>query len=197
MIRHVATVAFLAAASLASQAGAQEHAGHSPYAGQESRALKSLSDDDIAELKRGGGWGLAKAAELNGMPGPAHLLELKDKIPLDTAQVAKIEEIFATMKAAAIVEGEKLIAHETELERQFRDRTITPESLRTLVGRIEQSRGALRTIHLETHLSTPALLSQEQIDRYNALRGYGASNPCATVPEGHDPAMWRKHNGCD
>jgi hypothetical protein len=49
----------------------------------QSRAIKSLSDNDINELRRGGGWGLALAAELNGMPGPAHLLELKDKIPLD------------------------------------------------------------------------------------------------------------------
>ena len=49
----------------------------SPYAGQESRRIKSLSEQDIAELRAGRGWGLAKAAELNGMPGPAHLLELR------------------------------------------------------------------------------------------------------------------------
>ena len=54
----------------------------SPYVGQDTRPIKSLSADDILELRRGGGWGLAKAAELNGMPGPAHLLELKDEIPL-------------------------------------------------------------------------------------------------------------------
>jgi hypothetical protein len=27
------------------------------------------------------------------------------------------------------------------------------------------------------------------------LRGY-AEDPCLAVPEGHDAAMWRKHNGC-
>ena len=37
----------------------------SPYTGQETRRIKSLSSEDIAELQRGGGWGLAKAAELN------------------------------------------------------------------------------------------------------------------------------------
>ena len=37
----------------------------SPYAGQETRTVKSFSPEDIAELRRGGGWGLAKAAELN------------------------------------------------------------------------------------------------------------------------------------
>ena len=32
----------------------------SKYAGQEKRAIKSLSRDDIRELRRGGGWGLGQ-----------------------------------------------------------------------------------------------------------------------------------------
>jgi len=44
----------------------------SKYAGEENRAIKSLSESDIEELLSGSGWGLAKAAELNGVPGPAH-----------------------------------------------------------------------------------------------------------------------------
>jgi len=31
------------------------HTPPSPYAGEDARAIKSLSDDDIAELRRGGG----------------------------------------------------------------------------------------------------------------------------------------------
>src|SRR4051812_39523929 len=65
-----------------------------PYAGQDARDIKSLSAEDIAELRRGGGWGFAKAAELNGMPGPAHLLELKDQIGLTPDQVAAVQAIF-------------------------------------------------------------------------------------------------------
>ena len=64
--------------ALAPQVAAAEtssHHGASPYAGEEARAIKSLSADDIAELQRGGGRGLAKPAELNGVPGPAHLLD--------------------------------------------------------------------------------------------------------------------------
>ena len=52
----------------------------SKYVGEEYRKIKSLSPDDVEELKKGGGWGLAKAAELNGLPGPAHILEMEDKI---------------------------------------------------------------------------------------------------------------------
>jgi hypothetical protein len=175
-----------------------QHAGHAPappYAGEERRAIKSLSEEDIAELRRGGGWGLAKAAELNGIPGPAHLLELKDAVPLSEEQAAAIGEIFATMKADAIAEGERLIAHEQALEDAFRTRSITDDGLRRMLAKIEESRSALRYVHLAAHLSASALLTEDQIARYAALRGYG--DPCAHVPDGHDPAMWRRHNGCE
>ncbi|MEL7115145.1 MAG: hypothetical protein AAGP08_06055, partial [Pseudomonadota bacterium] len=84
---------------------AQDHGqGHSdtPYAGLETREIKSLSDQDIEELRRGGGWGLALPAELNGLPGPAHLLELQDELELSNAQVAAITLLFEEMRADAI-----------------------------------------------------------------------------------------------
>ncbi len=75
--------------TLASRAAEKpKHVLHSQYAGQESRAVKSLSAQDIAALESGSGWGLAKAAELNGLPGPVHLLQMKAEIPLDRAQAA-------------------------------------------------------------------------------------------------------------
>jgi hypothetical protein len=192
LIALTAGIAVLSAAAIASES---DH--RSPYAGEQTRPIKSLSAEDIAELRRGGGWGLAKAAELNGMPGPAHLLEMKDAIALDAAQVAAIEALYATMKAAAIVEGEKLIALEADLDRHFRDGTITEDVLRASLDEIAATQKALRYVHLSTHVKTPALLSKGQIAAYNALRGYADPDPCANVPEGHDPAIWRKHNGCE
>jgi hypothetical protein len=41
------------------------------YAGQQARTTKALSDEDIAALSNGEGKGMAKAAELNGYPGPS------------------------------------------------------------------------------------------------------------------------------
>ncbi|MDN3721981.1 hypothetical protein QW131_29390 [Roseibium salinum] len=60
-----------------------------PYSGLQTRDIKSLSPEDIEELRRGGGWGLALPAELNGLPGPAHLLTLKEEIGLTAEQVEK------------------------------------------------------------------------------------------------------------
>lgn len=203
MTARLALVALLGAVPGA--AGAQ-HAGHaaaspSPYAGQETHAITGLSATDIAELREGGGWGLAKAAELNGVPGPVHLLELRDEIPLDSGQVAALRDLYGDMRERAIAEGERLIAREHALDQAFRDQAagdsaVTRDGLRRLLADIEASRAALRFIHLVTHLATPALLSEAQIARYNALRGYGRS-PCAEVPAGHDAAMWRRHNACD
>ncbi|MGE0421531.1 MAG: hypothetical protein AB7O88_04670 [Reyranellaceae bacterium] len=182
--------------SIATVAQAQHgHVPPSPYAGQERRAIKGLSQDDIAELRRGGGWGLAKAAELNGMPGPLHLLELKDEIALSAGQVTAIGAIVERMRADAIAEGGRLIARERTLEQAFQARSVTEESLRRMLDEIAASRSALRYIHLVAHLQVSALLKPDQIARYNALRGY-TGNPCATVPPGHDPALWREHNGC-
>ena len=54
----------------------------SPYAGEHKRSIKTLSKHDIEQLQNGKGWGMAKAAELNGVPGPAHILEMKAEIDM-------------------------------------------------------------------------------------------------------------------
>jgi hypothetical protein len=175
-------------------AGHGDHA--SGYAGFEARSIKSLSEQDIAELRRGGGWGLALAAELNGIPGPAHLLELKHEIGLSPGQVVAIERIFAEMQAEAIAAGERLIAAEQALDAAFQSDGLDDQALRALIADAEAARAELRFIHLSRHLSTPPLLSASQIRRYNALRGYGSAR-CLNVPEGHDAEMWRRHNDCE
>lgn len=170
-------------------------ASPSPYAGFETREIKSLSETDIEELRSGGGWGLALPAELNGVPGPAHLLELRDQIPLSADQVAAIEEIYEALLAEATAAGERLIAAEAEIEAAFRAGALDDALLRELIANAEAARAELRYIHLSRHLSTPPLLSARQVARYNALRGYGV-DPCSNVPEGHNAEMWRRHNNC-
>jgi len=170
---------------------------HSKYAGQESREIKSLSAEDIAELRRGGGWGLAKAAELNGVPGPIHLLEMKDEIDLNESQRSAIGAIYRRMKSKAILHGERLIDLERRLGSGFRDRTITDALLRASLSAIAETKKELRYVHLAAHIETLKILSEKQIRNYNALRGYSRPDPCANVPKGHNAEMWRRHNNCD
>jgi Spy/CpxP family protein refolding chaperone len=190
----VALAFFIPASTIAQHNhGAQTQ---TPYAGIQKRAIKSLSDNDVNELRRGGGWGLALAAELNGMPGPAHLLELKEKIPLTSDQVAKTQALLEEMRKAAIPTGERLIAAEKALEAAFGTGKVDESALRRLLADAESARTELRFIHLSQHYKTVKFLKPEQIQRYNILRGY-AEDPCKNIPAGHNPEMYRRHMGCN
>jgi hypothetical protein len=175
---------------------AADHSHKSKYAGEEKREIKSLSATDIEELQNGKGWGLAKAAELNGVPGPAHLLEMKEEIDLNAEQIRAIEDIYRKMKQEAVPLGLELIELERELNNHFANRTITNELLRQILQKIAQVHRQLRLVHLSTHLKTPDILKSEQIMLYNKLRGYSSDDPCENIPKGHDPEMWKKHHNC-
>jgi hypothetical protein len=144
-----------------------------PYAGMQARPIKALSEQQVADLGAGRGMGLALAAELNGYPGPSHLLELADKLNLSTDQRAAIQRLFDSMKAEAIPLGSKLIEQESDLDKQFASHTVTSESLKASTAAVAATQGALRETHLKYHLSTAALLSSGQMQRYAELRGYG------------------------
>lgn len=185
----------LAILLLAAPAMADDDSNHSSYAGEQAREIVSLSDEDLFELAEGGGWGLARAAELNGVPGPAHLLELADEIGLNADQRSAIETIRDQMRADAIAAGERFVAAERALDDAFTESIPDAVTLERLVRDAGTARAELRLVHLSAHLRTTPLLKAEQVERYRVLRGY-ADDPCEAVPEGHDPEMWRRHNGC-
>ncbi len=159
------------AASIAWQVAAQAQPDQ-PYAGLQSREVKALSSEEIADLRGGRGMGLALAAELNGYPGPRHVLDLAGQLNLTDDQRTHIQQLFDSMKAEAVPIGQKLIAAERGLNRAFVERTITPEQLKAATAAIAEIQGKLRDTHLKYHLATAALLSPDQIQRYAELRGY-------------------------
>jgi Spy/CpxP family protein refolding chaperone len=144
-----------------------------PYAGMQARAIKALSQEQISDLNAGRGMGLALAAELNGYPGPAHVLELADKLELSPDQRSQVSALFNSMKSEAQPLGARLIEEETDLDGLFASRSITPESLKASTAAIAATQGALRETHLKYHLSTATMLTPEQMHRYAELRGYG------------------------
>src|SRR5687767_9937468 len=105
------------------------HGSGSPYAGLERRAVKALSSDEIADLRAGRGMGLALAAELNGYPGPVHVLEHAGSLARSGEQRARVQALYEAMRAEAIPLGERLIGEETHLDRLFAERTVTADSL--------------------------------------------------------------------
>jgi Spy/CpxP family protein refolding chaperone len=147
--------------------------GHHPYAGLEQRTVKALSEQQIADLRAGRGMGLALPAELNGYPGPSHVLENADALGLSAEQREHTKGLFEAMKAEAVPVGERLIEQEAKLDRLFADREVTPANLNAATEEIGMTQVRLRQTHLKFHLAMMDVLSPAQVERYRELRGYG------------------------
>jgi hypothetical protein len=147
-----------------------------PYSGMQTRSIKALSDQQIADLQAGRGMGLALAAELNGYPGPSHVLELADKLELSADQRSHMQRLLDSMKAEAVPLGSRLVEQERDLDKQFANRTVTAESLKASIAAVAATQGILRETHLKYHLSTGAILSPSQMFKYAELRGYGSGH---------------------
>ena len=113
-----------------------------PYAGLETRAIKTLSEQQIADLNAGRGMGLALAAELNGYPGPMHAIEIADRLSPSPEQRTQLRALFDAMKAETIPIGARLIAQERSLNEDFAQRTVTPASLEATTREIGATQAA-------------------------------------------------------
>jgi Spy/CpxP family protein refolding chaperone len=177
-------LAVIVLAALGAGASAQSP---QPYAGMQARQIKALSDQQVADLKAGRGMGLALAAELNGYPGPSHLLELSDQLGLSADQRARINGLFESMKAETIPLGESLIDREAALDSLFARHTATWESVQAATAAIGEAEGKLRAAHLKYHLATISVLQPQQVQRYAELRGYGGA-------QGHEHMMHKPNS---
>jgi Spy/CpxP family protein refolding chaperone len=151
-------------------AAQQPHAGS--YAGLQAREIKALTAEQVADLREGRGMGASLPAELNGVPGPMHVLQLAQRLKVMPDQQAALERITADMKASAQQFGAQVIAAEAELDNAFRSGSIDEDGIRHATARIASLQGQLRAVHLSAHLQTKRLLSHEQIAVYNVARGY-------------------------
>ena len=147
----------------------------SPYAGQERRDIKALSPQEVTALLEGHGGGFAKAAELNGYPGPAHVIELADQLTLTPEQLQRSQQLMDEHRQRARQLGTELVAAEHALDRLFAERRADAAAVESATARIGLLQARLRAEHLNTHLLQAAALSAEQARRYSALRGYAAS----------------------
>lgn len=176
---------FLALSVLVS--GLPALAQQQPYAGQQDRQIASLSEDDVAALLAGQGWGLALPAELNGYPGPIHVLELAKMLGLSPEQEAMTRAIYERMQAQAQSLGAQYVQIESHLSQSFRAGTIDAARLAHMTQMSGQTLASLRNVHLAAHLDMKELLSPAQIALYADARGYGAGAP-HDPGASHDPA---------
>ncbi len=151
-------------------------ATQSPYAGHEQRGIKALSQADIEGYLAGSGMGYAKAAELNHYPGPRHVLELATQLELNEQQMVDTGEIFKVMQHRAVELGRQLVEKEGDLDHLFASGTITSELLKNRLDEIATLRSEIRFVHLVAHLEQKAVLSADQAQLYDQLRGYAGGH---------------------
>jgi Spy/CpxP family protein refolding chaperone len=157
------------------------HGQQSAYIGQQTRDIKALSPEEIDAYTTGKGFGMAKAAELNGYPGPAHVIELSAQLGLSPEQRAKTQALLATMQSKATTSGRALVEKERTLDQMFATRSVNPATLAAALDDIGNLQARVRRAHLEAHLAEAEILTPEQTARYAQLRGYGNGN----VDAGH------------
>jgi len=158
-----------------------QHQHQSGYAGMENRDIKGLSPEQVADLRDGKGMGASLPAELNGIPGPLHVLQLRDQLKVTPQQQSALMQVTAQMKASAEALGARVILEERNLDLAFRSGTADEKSIEAMTNRIAVLNGQLRAVHLVAHLQTRKLLSEQQVVAYNEARGYGSetTNPGA------------------
>lgn len=167
-VRHAFLLIPLAAVAVPTTAPAQT----SPYANRPASSIKALTPDEVAGYLAGAGMGFALAAELNGYPGPRHVLELADSLGLDAERRAAVQVIFDRMHATARELGAALVAAEAGLDSAFAGGRITETDLGSRVRRIGEIRAQLRLAHLAAHLAVAPLLTPAERHAYQRLRGY-------------------------
>jgi Spy/CpxP family protein refolding chaperone len=160
------------ALSICGSAGMAEEA--SSHAGSAKHEIKTLSPAEIQGYLEGRGMGFAKAAELNGYPGPDHVLDLAAQLQLTPQQRSKAEHLKNSRKKAARL-GHWLVDTERRLNVLFAKGEADDDKITVLVRQIGSLEAEIRLVHLRAHIEMRRALTPEQIKKYEQARGY--ANP--------------------
>ncbi|MGH6609000.1 MAG: Spy/CpxP family protein refolding chaperone [Burkholderiaceae bacterium] len=167
----------LAILVLAAAPAVAQHTAHTnPYAGMQHHAIKSLPPAEVESLLAGHGMALARAAELNGYPGPMHVIELSQQMKLTPAQLEASQQLMQQHRERARKLGAELVEAERRLDALFAQQQAETSNVSTATERVGNLQAKLRAEHLNTHLQQKALLTAEQVQRYSELRGYQAAH---------------------
>jgi Spy/CpxP family protein refolding chaperone len=119
--------------------------------------------------------GLARSAELNGHPGPLHVLELAEELRLTPEQRERVQAAFDRMKAKAKALGEDYVKAEQAVDGAFKSGTADAGEVAARVAEANRLLSEIRLAHLAAHIEITPLLTAEQRARYAELRGYAGT----------------------
>jgi hypothetical protein len=97
---------------------------------------------------------------------------MASELQLTDRQRVEIELIYQNMSNKAKNIGVAIIALEQDMDRALANKTITEENLKLMLDKSGDLYGQLRFVHLSAHLDTVQMLTVEQVQMYNKIRGY-------------------------
>jgi hypothetical protein len=122
------------------------HRGQSPYAGTFDPAspIRALTLEELDQVRAGAGMGLARAAELNGLPGPRHVLDLGADLQLTPEQRAELQALYDQMLATARETGRQYLATQEAFEADLRAARVSVDALPERVAEVNRLRGSYK-----------------------------------------------------
>jgi hypothetical protein len=160
----------------APRSGSVSGAGRDGHLGGDSASLtatiRALTPAEVQLIRNGEGAGLARAAELNNIPGPRHVLEASEELGLSADQLTRIQAVFEVMRTHSLEAGGRFLGAQEAFETDLRAGQITTETLPERALQVDRLRTELAVAHLDAHLRTTELLTADQRERYAQLRGY-------------------------
>lgn len=164
------SISLLSAEALAQDPGSHRHG--QPYAGQQAREVSTLSPQELQAYLDGRGMGLARPAEVNGFPGPMHVIELGEPLKLTAAQLERVRAVYERMKAKATDLGARYVDAEKAVDAAFKSGRGDAGEVSARVAEANRLLAEIRLTHLVAHIEITPMLSAEQLARYAELRGY-------------------------
>ena len=133
--------------------------------------LKTLNDVQYGALINGKDIdGMSLAAELNHYPLPDKVIKLKREINLSPIQVTKISALAKGLHRKKLEMGLIIINNEKTIDSLFGTNKFDNGSLIFYANRYGLYQGELRNAILQACLATKYLLSQQQLNKFEALQ---------------------------
>lgn len=173
---------------------ASAFAADMPYAGQQTRTIKALSEQEVSDYVEGRGMGSSKAAQLNHYPGPAHVIADSSRLKLTGQQKIEKQSVFDAMSAVAKRSGTAIVAKEAKLDALYASGRAAPAAIKELITELSLLRAEFHYAHLNAHLAMRTILTPEQIARYDEMRGYTASGPSSSPSTDAAPIHQHMHH---
>lgn len=143
---------------------------------------RTLSRQEVDGLLLGRGMGMAAVAEINGYPGPQHVLDLKDALELTPDQRFATSRLVGRVQGQARALGQRIVDAERRLDQDMAAGSMSSDQVRARLETIAALRAQLRFTHIQAHIEQKKILTPDQVRRYYELRGREVTLAAPAMP---------------